>query len=160
MAKSKSEVLTPRIISGKVFWASVIEPNTTFEPAWQVDISLDENTKKLAETDGLTIKNKSDERGDFVTLKRKVMKRDGDKRQPPRVIDSQNNPWDDKLIGNGSICNIKYMPYEWSAAGRSGVSADLLAVQVVDLVEYGGKTDFEAVDGGYVVGGDKEVVSL
>ncbi len=149
-----------RIVTGKVYWASVIEPNTTFEPAWQLDLCLDDNTKKLAESDGLVIKNKGDDRGDFITLKRKVMTRTGDQREAPRVTDSQNNPWDTKSIGNGSKCNIKYSTFEWAAAGRSGVSGFLNAVQVVDLVEYNGKADFEAVDGGYVVGGDKEVVNL
>lgn len=153
MAKPKSEAFASRIVTGKVYWASITEPNTTFEPAYQVDLCLDENTKKLVESDGLTVKNKGDERGDYVTLKRKVMKRDGEKRQPPRVTDSHCNPWDGKLIGNGSICNIKYTPYEWNAAGRSGVSAFLDAVQIINLVEYRGSNDFEKVDGGYVVGG-------
>ena len=150
--------LQTKIISGKVFWASVIEPNTTYEPAWQVDVCLTSATKKIVEGDGLTVKNKGDDRGDFITLKRKVLRQDGTKRQAPVVKDSQNNPWNGQLIGNGSVCNIKYTPYEWSRSGKSGVSADLTAIQVVDFVGYT-KDDFEAVDG-YTIDSDREVVNL
>lgn len=157
MAKNNAKLQT-KIISGKVFWASVIEPNTTYEPAWQVDVCLTPATKKIVEGDGLTVKNKGDDRGDFITLKRKVLRQDGTKRQAPVVKDSQNNPWNGQLIGNGSVCNIKYTPYEWSRSGKSGVSADLTAIQVVDFVGYT-KDDFEAVDG-YTIDSDREVVNL
>ncbi len=33
------------IISGKAYWASVISPNTTYEPIWQVDVCLDDDSK-------------------------------------------------------------------------------------------------------------------
>ena len=64
-------------------------------------------------------------------------------------MDSQNNPWDNKLIGNGSVVTVKALPFEWNYAGKSGKSADLAGVQVVELVEYGDK-DFDVVEGGYV----------
>ena len=70
-------------------------------------------------------------------------------RQAPTVVDSQNNPWDKKLIGNGSVVTVKALPFEWNYAGKSGKSADLAAVQVVELVEYGDK-GFDVVEGGYV----------
>ena len=38
-------------------------------------------------------------------------------------------------------------------AGKSGVASDLMGVQVVDLVAFGGDgSNFDAVDGGYTVG--------
>ena len=41
--------------------------------------------------------------------------------------------------------------YEWDYAGKSGISADLAAVQIVDFIEYSGnQQDFAPVDGGYV----------
>lgn len=139
-----------RIISGKAYWAAIIEPNTTFEPVWSVDISLDEKTKAIVEKDGLTVKNKGDDRGDFVTLKRKVMKKDGTSRNGPTVKDSHNQPWGDQLIGNGSLVNVKYQPFEWKYAGKAGKSADLMAIQVVSLVSYT-KDDFSKIEDGYVL---------
>jgi len=145
----------PVIISGTCHYASIVEPNTTFEPVWSIDVTLDDANKAIVENHGLTVKNKDDDRGNFVTIKRKVMKKDGSKRPAPSVLDSQNNSWDGKLVGNGSKVNVKFLPYEWQYAGKAGTSADLLAVQVTDLVEYN-KEDFEAVDGGYTVATEKD----
>jgi hypothetical protein len=150
------------IISGKAHWASLITPNTTFEPCWSLDVSLDETNKKKAAADGLVIKNKNDNRGDFVTIKRKVTKRDGSPRQAPEVIDAAKNPWNGDLIGNGSVVNVKYQPYEYTVRGKKGRSADLVKVQVVELVPYGGGKDdgFDVIHGGYTVGAKKDSDAL
>ena len=137
------------IISGKAHWASVLAPNTTYEPVYSINLELDDNTKSTVEGLGLTVKNKGD--FDFVTIKRKLYKKNGDERPAPTVKDSANNSWNDQLIGNGSQVNVKFSTYDWTYAGKSGVGADLMAVQVVDLVPYGNTSDFESIDDGYVV---------
>lgn len=136
------------IISGKAYWASIINPNTTFEPCWKIDVALDEESKAKVEADGLSVKNKGDERGDFITLKRNLSTRDGTPKDPPEVVDAKKNKWDGAAIGNGSVVNVKYKAYDYNYRGKSGRSAELLKVQVVDLIPYGdnGK-DFDAVDG-------------
>ena len=139
------------IVSGKAHWASVLAPNTTYEPVYSIDLELDDDTKSTIENLGLSIKNKGDGRNDFVTIKRKLYKKNGDERPAPTVKDSANNSWNDQLIGNGSQVNVKFATYDWTYAGKSGVGADLMAVQVVDLVPYGNSNDFESIDDGYVV---------
>ena len=60
------------VISGQAYWAHVMVPNTKFNPDGEYSIeicNLDDANLKIAEADGLTIKNKDDERGNFVTLK-------------------------------------------------------------------------------------------
>ena len=141
------------IISGKSHWASVLSPNTTYEPTYCIDVELDKDTKKQVGNLGLIVKNKGDDRNDFVTIKRKAIKKDGDPRPAPLVKDSSNNPWDNQLIGNGSDVNVKFSTYDWTYAGKAGVGADLMAVQVVNLVSYGNDKDFDTVDDGYVVSG-------
>ena len=136
------------VISGEDYWAHVITPNTKFNPdgEWSIEVcNLDAKNKKIAEGDGLTIKNKDDDRGDFVTLKQYARTKDGSPRKIS-VKDSQRNPFpNDKLIGNGSKVNVSYFPKEYTVYG-GGVKGYLNAVQVVDLVEY--KTDdFDVVDG-------------
>jgi hypothetical protein len=138
-----------KFVSGKAYWASVCAPNTTYEPTWCIDVTLDEKTKAELESIGLNIQNKGDERGDFIKIKRKVMKRDGTEREAPTVVDSKRNPWDNSLIGNGSDVNVKFKVYEYEYNKKHGVSTDLIAVQVVNLIPYG--EDFEDVDDGYVV---------
>ena len=138
------------VISGDAYWAHVITPNTKFNPdgEWSIEVcNLDKANKKVAETAGLTIKNKGDERGDFVTLKQYARTKDG----TPRAIsvkDSQRNAFpSDKRVGNGSKVNVSYFPKEYTVYG-GGVKGYLNAVQVTDLVEYS-MDDFGVVEGGY-----------
>jgi hypothetical protein len=62
------------IISGTAYWASVVAPNTTFDSdgVWEVNVcNLDEDAKATLEADGITIRNKGDEKGDYVQIKRR-----------------------------------------------------------------------------------------
>ena len=136
------------VISGDAYWAHVITPNTKFNPdgEWSIEVcNLNAKNKKVAEADGLTIKNKGDERGDFVTLKQYARTKDG----TPRAIsvkDSQRNAFpSDKRVGNGSKVNVSYFPKEYTVYG-GGVKGYLNAVQVTDLVEYS-MDDFGVVEG-------------
>ncbi len=142
----------PIYITGKCHYASITEPNTKFDPVWSIQVEINDDNREVVEKSGLKVANKGDERGDFVTIKRKVHRKDGTQRNAPLVMDSQNNRWNnDKKIANGSTVNVKAIPYEWDYAGQSGVSADLAAVQIVDFIEYSGnQQDFAPVDGGYV----------
>jgi hypothetical protein len=142
----------PVYITGKCHYASITEPNTKFDPVWSIQVEVNDDNREVVEKSGLKVANKGDERGDFVTIKRKVHRKDGTERNAPLVMDSQNNRWNnDKKIANGSTVNVKAIPYEWDYAGKSGVSADLAAVQIVDFIEYtGNQQDFAPVDGGYV----------
>tara|TARA_A100000172_G_scaffold80978_1_gene72204 strand:- start:1956 stop:2408 length:453 start_codon:yes stop_codon:yes gene_type:complete len=139
------------IISGEAYWAHVMTPNTKFNPdgEWSVEIcNLDATNKKIAEADGLTLKNKGDERGDFVTLKQYARTKDGTFK-PMSVKDAQRNPFPaDKRVGNGSKVNASYYPKPYDQYG-GGVKGYLQGVQVVDLVEYN-TDDFDVVEGGYV----------
>ena len=57
------------VLSGKSHWASITSPNKTFEPhKWMIDLSLEGEELEKAKKIGLSIKNKGDERGDFVPL--------------------------------------------------------------------------------------------
>ena len=141
----------PIFIIGKCHYASITEPNTKFEPVWSIQVEVNDDNRAIIEEVGLSIANKGDDRGDFVTIKRKVLKKDGTQRQGPVVKDSQNNNWDGKLIANGSTVNVKALPFEWNYAGKSGMSADLAAVQIIDFIEYSNSgADFDVVEGGYV----------
>ena len=155
MANNKYDQI---LLSGKAYWASVVEPNTTYEPVWQVDVTVDEETKQKLESIGLSVKNKGDDRGDFFSCRRKVVKRDGSKRNAPSVIDAKKMPWDSRLIGNGSTVKVKIQPYEYSYAGKAGVTADFMAMQVIDLVPYGDPSgDFQEEDGFSI---DQELAAL
>ena len=124
----------PIFITGKCHYASITEPNTKFDPVWSIQVEVNDDNRSTIEGANLPISNKGDDRGDFVTIKRKVLRKDGSQRHPPIVKDSENNLWNGKLIANGSTVNVKAIPFDWNYAGNSGVSADLAAVQVVNFI--------------------------
>ena len=51
------------------------------------------------------------------------------------VVDKEKNDMT-AGIGNGSIGNVMVYSYDWNVAGKSGRKTILIAVQVLDLVEY------------------------
>ena len=143
-----------KVISGTAYWASVITPNTKFDAdgVWTIDVgNLDDLNKKKAQKDGLTVKNKGDEKEDFVTIKRKVRNAKGNLNRQPNVVDANKRLVTDTMIGNGSKVNVLYEPFEWNFGGKTGVSADLRAVQVTELVPYSTEEDdaFNVVPDGF-----------
>ena len=143
-----------KVISGTAYWASVITPNTKFDAdgVWTIDVgNLDDLNKKKAQKDGLTIKNKGDEKDDFVTIKRKVRNAKGNLNRQPNVVDANKTLITETMVGNGSKVNVLYEPFEWNFGGKTGVSADLRAVQVTELVPYTTEEDdaFDVVPDGF-----------
>ena len=155
------------VIKGNAYWASIVSPNTTFnsDGVWSVDVAnLDEKNINIAKEDGLDVKNKGDDRGSFVTVKRKVRRKDGNMNKQPEVVDASKRNIASTLIGNGSEVNVLYSTYEWEFKGRSGVSADLHAMQVTNLIPYNINVDadeaFEVVPDGFVTTDSDEELSF
>jgi len=151
------------VLKGNAYWASITSPNTTFDSdgVWTIDVgNLDAKNKKMAQEDGLNVKNKGDDRGDFVTIKRKVKNKRGDLNKAPEVVDAQKRAMINTLIGNGSEVNVLYSTYDWEFGGKSGVSADLRAVQVTNLIPYNADADadnaFDVVPDGFVSNEDTD----
>ena len=143
-----------KVISGTAYWASVITPNTKFDAdgVWTIDVgNLDDLNKKKAQKDGLTVKNKGDEKEDFVTIKRKVRNAKGSLNRQPNVVDANKRLITETMVGNGSKVNVLYEPFEWNFGGKTGVSADLRAVQVTELVPYTTEEDdaFDVIPDGF-----------
>ena len=155
------------VISGEAYWASIVAPNTTFDSdgVWSIDVcNLDKKNLGIVNKDGLTVKNKGDDRGDFVTIKRKVRnQKSGELNRAPTLVDAQKRAMLNTAVGNGSVVNVKYNPYEWEFGGRKGIGANLNAIQVVDLVPYSSDSDgedFEVVADGFSTEDSDEDITL
>lgn len=142
----------------EVRWAQVLTPDTRFEPVWTIEAILTEDHKdqliaesKSVDPKGKGVKIKEDDNGNPIfRFRRKVNKADGSgENQPPLVCGpgGKDDKWD-KLIGNGSICNIQYRAVPYENKFGKGVILDLKGVQVVHHVPYGAQDgdEFEAVD--------------
>ena len=130
------------VISGTAYWAKVHQPHYdqyNEQGIFSIDVTVDAKTKKQLQDLGLgpRIKTKDDERGEFITIKRKYTRKDGTKNSSPRVVDSKKTPISpDVLIGNGSLVNVAFDTYDYNVGGNKGVGSSLKAVQVTKLVEY------------------------
>lgn len=127
----------------KCRWASLQEPNTRYDDAYEVECILSPEQAATLRAQGLAVKE-DDEKQLFYRFKNKVYgKRKADEslfEKPgakPRVVDMNKEPFYE-LIGNGSVINVLYDLREWTGYSGSGVKADLRAVQVVDHVPFSG----------------------
>lgn len=129
------------IIEGKAYWANITVPNTTYEPCYTIDLVVDEENAAKFKAEGYNVKDKDN--GPTLTIKRKVLKKDGSKRPVPKLMDAKKQPLDES-VGNGSYVRVQYRP--WEMGEYKGL--ELQAVQVIDLVIFGGADgeEFEAID--------------
>ena len=134
------------VIYGTAKWAFINNPNTKFEPCWTIDLAPDEPSDlEYFRNKGFRIKKDSTDGLEYIVIKRKVKKANGESNAQPRLVDANKNPIDVQ-VGNGSKVGVKYT--EYSGEGKFGKyqGLDLMAVQVVDLVEYDEGGDFDTFD--------------
>jgi hypothetical protein len=114
------------IIEGTAYWASLTRPNEKFEPMWRIDLAVDAKSAEDLKGQGISIGETTiDEKviPNIIKFKRKVKKANGEKNSQPQLVDADKKPFD-KIVG-----------------------LDLQAVQVMDLVEYTPKEDFNVESG-------------
>ncbi len=95
-----------------------------------------------------------DETGNIVFRAKKNaggVRKDGSKWKgsAPIVMDAKRNPVTGILIGNGSTVKvaIDLVPYMMQATKQVGLSCRLVGLQVIELIEYAGKSMFDEEDG-------------
>jgi hypothetical protein len=128
------------LIRGKAKWAKVIgAPVWGYEEKhkeWSIDVYLDDETVARLTAEGLKSKIKDKGNGQYITFKRRELKQDGTANQPIRVVDHHGEPWNPKVrIGNDSTVNVNFAINEY---GKGEKSANILSLQVWDLVPYEG----------------------
>lgn len=143
------------IVKGKAMWASVTQPNTTYEPKWSVNLVVDNDTAQKFSNDGYTVKNKpvswSEEELPTIVIQRKVAAPWGGDRDAPELVgttrDGSGNwtPLDVK-VGNGSDVSVQYKQWESEKNGEKFKGLELMKVQVTTLIAYESDEDFDAAD--------------
>ena len=137
------------VIKGTAQWAHVHEPND-LSGKFQVDIcQLDKATVKKLEDVGIEVRQgegEKEHKGSFIVAKTK---------RRPKVMDAAKNIWPSNLlIGNGSTVKCSVTPFDWTFKKKSGISASLNSLMVVDFksADMSGTGDLEAEDDGFVLG--------
>lgn len=139
-------------LRGKLYWAKVLgkpRPNYNRDGnEWTFEFEPDEDgIKELKKRKlGDRLKNKYDDRGPYIVLKKSELNRDGEPNQPIRIYDELDQDWEhDKLIGNGSRGDVKLDIRDYGAGKKSGIYP--VAIRVTELVPYK-STEFGGFGGG------------
>jgi hypothetical protein len=128
-------------LTGKAHWAKILgDPVPNFSRdgnEWTVDFTPDAEGIKTIKALGIgsKLKNKGDERGEFIQFKQRELRANGKKNDPITVVDAHNRPWDpDTKIGNDSTVEVKFNVVDYGKGKPQGVY--LQALRVLDLVPY------------------------
>jgi hypothetical protein len=72
-----------------------------------------------------------------VRFKRNTISKKGNEVPGPVIVDAKKKPWNrELLIGNGSKVKVGFSYFGWERKNRYGISLDLAALQIIDLVPY------------------------
>jgi hypothetical protein len=124
--------------TGKVHWAKVLgAPVANYNRdgfEWTFDFTPDDlEAVKAVPALAKKIKNKGDDRGDFIQLKQKEKTSTGKVNRPITVVDARNRPWNSDIkLGNGSLCEVKIDIVEYKTT--TGVYP--LGIRVLELQPY------------------------
>jgi len=121
------------VVSGTAYWASVTQPNTTYDPVYSVNLVVDSKTAKDFESRGFSVKEMDE--GPALVIKRKVNGPNGMVRSAPKLFDAAKREIN-CLVGNGSKVKVQYKEWESNYKGTNHKGLDFMAMQVIDLVSY------------------------
>ncbi len=105
---------------------------------WVFDLTPDADGKKLLKKLKLDdrIKNKGDDRDDFITMKQRATKMNGEANRPINVVHPDGKTqWDpSNKLGNGTVVDVKFNIKDYGPGKRMGVYPQ--AIRVLEHVEY------------------------
>lgn len=125
-SKVKKMSATPTVVKGILYWANLKEVNE-MSGKFQVDVGgLSDAAVDAIQEMGISVNNKQDERGNFITCKSK---------NPIRAYD----PSGEEItapIGNGSLAKVGLSFYDWTWKNKEGRSPSIVKLIVTELEEY------------------------
>jgi len=123
------------VVEGHAYWSFVTTPNTKFTPCYSVNLVVDPEIAEDYRSRGFPVKDM--EEGPALIIKRKVNGPNGMIREAPDLIDRYKQPMN-AAVGNGSRVKVLFKEWDTKWNGTVYKGLDFKAMQVLDLVEYGG----------------------
>ena len=119
-------------VACEIYWGFFDRTNE-YSNKYQVDLcKLSPKAVAALEELGINVRNKGDDRGDFITVKS----------NNPIHVDFKADPVDVGMLGNGSKANAALSYYDWDYRGKKGRSPSLKKLLVTEVEVY------EGADGG------------
>lgn len=110
-----------------LYWAFLDEKNDLSDK-YQVDLcNLNDAQVEKLEDLGLVVRNKGDDRGNFLTAK--------SARYPITPYTTSGDEIKEK-VANGSKASVLFDTYEWNFKNKTGVSMGIKKLIVTDLIPY------------------------
>jgi hypothetical protein len=136
------------VFRGKAQYAKVLgEPMLNYNKdgkEWKIDVVFADEKGIKAEAKKLGIADRVKQKDDYVdgqpymTFKQAEFKRNGEANERVKVTDILGNPWpQDKLIGNGSDIDVKFVVVDYGPGKKHGIY--IRSIRVLKLVEYNKK---------------------
>ncbi len=146
---------TTVFVKGKVYWPKIVGDGALHDnydgDAREWSYELEPYDTTFLKDNGLLdrLKDKEDaknpDKGKFLVLRKPELNKEGEKNDPIRIYDSDNQAWDeDTLIGNGTEVVAKLTIVKWGRGKKSSIWTT--AIRVEDLVPYQ-SDEFSAFDG-------------
>lgn len=85
---------------------------------------------------GMPVLNANGKKQWRVNLKKKSLKKDGEKAEPVQVVSGDLSPIDPNTIGNGSIAHIRLFQYEYKNDEKSGIASVVMGIQMKRHIVY------------------------
>jgi len=141
--------------TGKIYWPKIVGEKALHDNydgdarQWAYELSPDDTSflKEHRLLDRLKDKEdaKNPEKGEFLYMRKPEFTRDGEKNDPIRIYDENNEPWpENKLIGNGTVVDFKLSIVDYGKGKKSGIYTQ--ALRIKELVPYE-SNEFGAMDG-------------
>jgi len=142
---------TTVFVTGKVYWAKIVgEPHNNYEGTareWSYDFVPDDVSflKEHRLLDRLKDKPdpKNPDKGEYLVLRKPEFDRDGNKNPPITIYNENNEPWDGRLLGNGTSVDAKLKIVDWGRGKKKSIYTT--ALRVKELVPYV-SNEFGAMD--------------
>lgn len=125
--------------SGKIYWAKIFgtpRPNYDGDAReWTLEFEP-EDTSFLKEHKLLDrLKDKHEDRPPYLVLRKSELSKDGEKNEPIRVYDEDNQTWDpSKMLGNETKADLKLIIADYGKGKKKGIYVN--AIRVTGYVPY------------------------
>ena len=123
------------VVEGHAYWSFVTTPNTKFTPCYSVNLVVNPDLAEDYRSRGFPVKDMDE--GPALVIKRKVNGPNGMVREAPELVDKYKQKID-VAVGNGSRVKVLFKEWETKWNGTVYKGLDFKAMQVLELVEYGG----------------------
>lgn len=144
---------TTEFVSGKIYWAKVFKPVDNYERTgkeWTFDFVPDEKGIEVLKKHRLLDRLKEPRDpipGDYIRLRKPELDKDGNRNDPIRVLDEDNEDWENGNIGNGSSADLRLTIADFGKGKKKAIWTS--AIRVTDHVPHEGGTQSDDPFGGY-----------